>query len=90
VNAYHQPGVAKTAGAATLELQRVVVEYLQIRREACSAEEIAEAVGRANKVETVFRLLEHLSFGPRRLITMVPGSTPEFARFSAALSHKGG
>jgi glucose-6-phosphate isomerase len=90
VNAYHQPGVAKAAGAATLELQRVVVEYLHTRREACSAEEIAEAVGRANKVETVFRLLEHLSFDPHRLITMVPGSTPELARFSAILSHKGG
>lgn len=90
VNAYHQPGVDKTAAAATLELQRVIVEYLRTRREACSAEEIAEAVGCVSEVETVFRLLEHLSFDPHRLITMVPGSTPEFARFSATLSHKGG
>jgi glucose-6-phosphate isomerase len=89
VNAYHQPGVAKTAASASLELQRVIVEYLHTQREARSAEEIAEAIGHATKVEAVFRLLEHLSFDPRRLVTMVAGSTPDLARFSASLSDRG-
>lgn len=76
VNAYHQPGVeaGKKAAASVLELQMKVLSALS--SEPGTAEAIATAIGEADKVETVFLILEHLSAN-RRAKLMAPGKPAE-------------
>ena len=76
VNAYHQPGVeaGKKAAAAVIELQHRLVAELQMRGHGGSCEELAAAVGRADEVETVFLILEHLVANPDRGIEKETGS----------------
>lgn len=61
VNAYHQPGVeaGKRAAADVLALQREIESALSATPR--TAEEIAAAVGAADRAETVYLLLEHLA-----------------------------
>jgi glucose-6-phosphate isomerase len=64
INAYHQPGVeaGKKAAGAVLNLQKEILDFLRKRKEgALTAEEIAAAIGHPDEVETVFKLLLHLS-----------------------------
>jgi glucose-6-phosphate isomerase len=79
VNAYHQPGVeaGKKAAAAILELQRALLHVLRKRGEdGGTCEELAEAAGETERVETAFMILEQLSADPARGIVRTPGSTP--------------
>ena len=64
INAYHQPGVeaGKKAAAAVLTLQAKVLGALG--GAGATAEALAEAVGAAEEVETVFKVLEHLAANP--------------------------
>jgi glucose-6-phosphate isomerase len=62
INAYHQPGVeaGKKAAGVVLDLQRQVLDALSSEPDALfSADELAEAIGSAEAVETVFHILEH-------------------------------
>jgi glucose-6-phosphate isomerase len=64
INAYHQPGVeaGKKAAAGVLELQAKIVAALKAsKKKAFTVEQLAEAIGAQNDVETVFKILQHLS-----------------------------
>jgi glucose-6-phosphate isomerase len=87
INAYHQPGVeaGKKAAASILDLQRRVVAALAERGEAgVDCEDLAEAAGAEEEVETVFHILERLSANPERGIRRRPGKTPFDAVYSVA------
>lgn len=86
INAYHQPGVeaGKKAAGAVLELQRKLLTHLQGKKGvAGTAEQLATAVGAADEVETVFKVLEHLAANPDHGVARTEGATPFEARFSA-------
>ena len=79
VNAYHQPGVeaGKKAAEAVLDLQRRLLAELERRDgEGATCEELAEAAGAGNDVETAFKVLERLSANPGRGVRRSPGATP--------------
>ena len=64
INAYHQPGVeaGKKAATAVIALQKKIVAHLKEHRsEPHTAEQLAEHIGASGEVETVFRILQHLS-----------------------------
>ncbi len=65
INAYHQPGVeaGKQAAAAVLQLQRDVAATLSAEPQ--TAEAIAQTLGKADAVEAVYLLLEHLAANGR-------------------------
>ncbi|ATB30484.1 glucose-6-phosphate isomerase [Melittangium boletus] len=87
INAYHQPGVeaGKKAAGVVLQLQRQVVERLRAEpAKAYTAEELARAVGAADEVETVFKVLEHLSANAQPGIQREPGANRFEARFRAS------
>jgi len=65
VNAYHQPGVeaGKKAAASILALQGELLRALSSTP--CTASELAAKVGRADNVETVYLILEHLAANRR-------------------------
>ncbi len=87
INAYHQPGVeagTKAAGVV-LQLQRQVVERLRAEpSRAHSAEELAQALGTPDEVETVFKVLEHLSANAPSGIRREPGASRFQARYRAS------
>jgi glucose-6-phosphate isomerase len=85
INAYHQPGVeaGKKAAAAVIELQRRVGQALSARGDAgATVEEIADAAGSPEEVETVFHLLERLAANPDRPVVRRPGRTAFDATYS--------
>ena len=87
VNAYHQPGVeaGKKAAASVLSLQARLIEELKCRGDAGgTCEDLAEALGSPEEVETVFRILEHLAANPDRGVPKSPGDTP----FNATYRHR--
>ncbi len=65
INAYNQPGVeaGKKAAATVLDLQGKVMGALSAQPQ--TAEEIAGKIGKADSIETVYLLLEHLSANGR-------------------------
>ena len=67
INAYHQPGVeaGKKAAEDVLTLQSRVVEYLSQNPQPATPEQIADGMGAAHSVETVFHVLEHLATNKR-------------------------
>jgi glucose-6-phosphate isomerase len=85
INAYHQPGVeaGKKAAALVLDLERKVLAALVERgARGGSCEELAEAAGVPEEVETVFHVLERLCANPERDIGRRPGPTPFAAIYS--------
>jgi len=88
INAYHQPGVeaGKKAAAGVLELQKKAVAWLKARRgQAFRVEEIAAGAGAPGEVETVFKILQHLSANPDHGVkrTLARGTTVFDAVYSA-------
>ena len=86
INAYHQPGVeaGKKAAGVVLELQRKVLAKLRgDKAKGHTAEELATAVGAPDEVETVFKVLEHLSANADSGVKREPGATLFDARFRA-------
>ncbi len=64
INAYHQPGVeaGKKAAAGVLALQAKIVAALKAHKgKQYTAEQIADEIGAKEEVETVFKILRHLS-----------------------------
>jgi glucose-6-phosphate isomerase len=75
----------KKAAGVVLELQRKVLAKLRgDKAKGYSAEELATAVGAADEVETVFKLLEHLSANPDHGVKREPGPSLFDARFRAS------
>jgi glucose-6-phosphate isomerase len=79
VNAYDQPGVeaGKKAAAAVLDLQGMVVGHLLAHDGPHTAGAVAEAVGAPDRVETVYKVLEHLSHNDRGIVMEAGGSPAE-------------
>jgi glucose-6-phosphate isomerase len=76
INAYHQPGVeaGKKAAAHVLSLQTRIMDALgRSARKPLRAEELAEAIGAPEEVETVALLLEHLAKNPGRGVVKASG-----------------
>ena len=65
INAYHQPGVeaGKKAAGAVIALQARVLDYLKGGGKG-TAEQIAQAIGARDQVETVYLTLGHLAANP--------------------------
>ena len=75
-NAYHQPGVeaGKKAATAVIDLQRKIITHLKEHKgEPHTVEQLAEHIGAGEQVETVFKILQHVSankdHGVRRKIS---------------------
>ena len=86
INAYHQPGVeaGKKAAGAVLELQRKVLAALrEDRRGAAPPRSWPRPWARADEVETVFKVLEHLAANPDHGVKREPGTTRFDTRFRA-------
>jgi glucose-6-phosphate isomerase len=65
INAYHQPGVeaGKKMAGAIIGLQREILEFLEKNRgRSFTAEELSKAIRAEDKAESVFKVLEHVSF----------------------------
>jgi glucose-6-phosphate isomerase len=63
-NAYHQPGVeaGKKAATAVITLQRKIVSHLKEHKgEGHTVQQLADHIGAQNEVESVFKILQHLS-----------------------------
>jgi len=79
INAYHQPGVeaGKKAAAAVLDVQRRVVAALRDRGDRpATCEEIAGLIEAPEEIETVFHVLEHLSYAGGGTLARTPGADP--------------
>ena len=62
INAYHQPGVeaGKKAAGVVLDIQsRLLGKLAEDKKATYTADELAEAIGSPESVETVFHILEH-------------------------------
>ncbi|MFO0916857.1 MAG: hypothetical protein U0872_00880 [Planctomycetaceae bacterium] len=86
INAYHQPGVeaGKKAAAAVLSLQNKVVAQVKDSGQAQTAAEIAAALGETDRVEWVFKILEHLAANGDRAIACTGGDDPATMTFGLA------
>ncbi|MBV9389127.1 MAG: glucose-6-phosphate isomerase [Chroococcidiopsidaceae cyanobacterium CP_BM_ER_R8_30] len=67
INAYHQPGVeaGKKAAAAVLELQNRVVRILKEANTPLSLTQIAEKANATDEIESIYKILRHLSANNR-------------------------
>ena len=67
VNAYHQPGVeaGKKAATAVLELQKDVVKALAAANQPLSLTDLANQIGAADQIETIYKIVRHLSANQR-------------------------
>jgi glucose-6-phosphate isomerase len=84
VNGYHQPGVDKYAAQPILALQRAVLTQLKIVKTPQTAEQVADAIGQPDQVETVYKLLEHLALSGGRAV-LADGQAPHDTRFFSSL-----
>ena len=86
INAYHQPGVeaGKKAAGAVLDLQKEILGFLRGNKDgALTAEEIAAAIGTPDEVESVFRVLLHVSMNMDHGIAIERGDHICASRFRA-------
>ncbi|HEY9642074.1 MAG TPA: glucose-6-phosphate isomerase [Coleofasciculaceae cyanobacterium] len=67
INAYHQPGVeaGKKAAASVLKLQRQVLATLKSAGHPLGLAALAEKAGAADNMETVYKIVRHLSANQR-------------------------
>lgn len=67
INAYHQPGVeaGKKAAAATLQLQRQVVQILKEAEQPLALPDLAAKAGAPEQIETIYTILRHLQANDR-------------------------
>ena len=84
INAYHQPGVeaGKKAATKVLALQAKVLAHFEAHHgESFTADSVAAAIGEADEVETLFKILEHLAANPDHGVRRRPGTTPFTATY---------
>jgi glucose-6-phosphate isomerase len=87
INAYHQPGVeaGKKAASAVIDLQRRLLAHLRAHPgTAPTVEQIAEAIGLPDSVETAYHILEHAAANGDHRITRTMGKTPMDTQYSAS------
>ncbi len=70
INAYHQPGVeaGKKAAAEFLLLQKKILAVLKTTRQPLSLSVLAEKIGAPDQVETVYKVVRHLSMNQRQVV----------------------
>jgi len=80
VNAYHQPGVeaGKKAAEKVVALQQKILS--QSKKGSFTSQEIAEQIGEAEEVESIYKILSHLAADGRG-VSVLPGATPRETRF---------
>jgi glucose-6-phosphate isomerase len=67
INAYHQPGVeaGKKAASDVLALQAKIVAHLAQHKGLHTAQELASHIGEEQRVESVFKIVQHLAANGR-------------------------
>ena len=87
INAYHQPGVEAGKKAATefLELQRQILSALKAIEQPISLATLAEKVGAADEVETIYKVVRHLAMNPRGIV--LHGNLAKPAELTVSLNH---
>ncbi len=86
INAYHQPGVeaGKKMAGAVIKLQLDVLAYLKNNSgKAFTAEEIAEAIGAGESVESIFKILMHAGANTDSGVKRTAGKNVFESRFEA-------
>lgn len=70
INAYHQPGVeaGKKAAAAILDLQKRITQVLKQETAPLPLATLAEKAGASDQIETVYKIVRHLSANDRGII----------------------
>lgn len=70
INAYHQPGVeaGKKAAASILSLQTEVLNFLQNSSNSISITDIASKLGKSHEIESIYKILRHLSANDRHIL----------------------
>ncbi len=71
INAYHQPGVeaGKKAAGQVIDIQRKILSHLQKNHSLFTIEEISQAIGNKDDIETVFLVIQHLTSNGRLAAT---------------------
>ncbi|WP_263971756.1 glucose-6-phosphate isomerase [Leptolyngbya ohadii] len=79
VNAYHQPGVeaGKKAAAAILDLQRQIMQTLHEAGQPIALTTLADKIGAADRIESVYKIVRHLSMNGRGVILSGNLAQPE-------------
>jgi glucose-6-phosphate isomerase len=88
INAYHQPGVeaGKKAAATVIEVQRKILAHLRNAAEPETTSQIARAIDAEQEIETVFKVLRHLSANPDHGMTQARGKSVFEATYSVRRS----
>jgi glucose-6-phosphate isomerase len=84
INAYHQPGVeaGKKAAGLVIELQTQAIGFLKKEGgNSFTAEEIASAIGAPDKVELIFKSLEHAAANVDHPIKKISADLPFHSRY---------
>ncbi|MBL1210999.1 glucose-6-phosphate isomerase, partial [Geminocystis sp. GBBB08] len=70
INAYHQPGVeaGKKAAASILSLQTEVLNLIKNSSKSLTITEIASNLGKSAEIESIYKILRHLSANDRGVI----------------------
>lgn len=86
VNAYHQPGVeaGKKAAAAIIELELKLLNYLKSNPTPKSLSEIAQAINAPDRLESIFKICEHLAANPDHRIKKIAAKSPFESRYTFA------
>lgn len=84
INAYHQPGVeaGKKAAGTVISLQLKALSYLiENKGKAFTLDEIVNAIGANEDIETVYKVLEHVSANNDHKVRREAGDTPFSAKY---------
>lgn len=74
----------KDAAGPVVTLQKQALSYLTRVGTSCTAAEVAVGIERSEAVETIFKILDHLSRDPSRGVNVSADGTPANVRFSMA------
>ncbi|MFH0938655.1 MAG: glucose-6-phosphate isomerase [Planctomycetota bacterium] len=86
VNAYHQPGVeaGKKAATAVICLQKKIVKYIKDRKgQEHTVAQVATGIGVSDEIETIFKILQHLSANKDHGMKRKAGTTVFETTYSA-------
>ena len=86
INAYHQPGVeaGKKAAASVLEVRKAVRDHLLGKKgEAMTVRQVAQEIGKSDKEDWVFKILENLTVNQPESFERVSGESPLSEGFRA-------
>ncbi|MBD3880930.1 glucose-6-phosphate isomerase [Phormidium tenue FACHB-886] len=85
VNAYHQPGVeaGKKAAAAVLQLQREIVKVVAEANQPISLADLADKIGAPDQIETIYKIVRHLSANQRGITVSGDLSQPSSLAIAA-------